>query len=127
MTTTLTETTTPMSLADLIAWVAEHVNGMLPKERHHPSEQFHVLVTELHGGHIPAYVLKGIDPGSIISGEHDDTVFVRFEYRNGSYVELYPDWQPTEKDWLDYQAYLDAIKDQKDYVLPTAMGGLPVA
>ncbi len=124
MTTTTHES--PMALSDLILWVGDHIYTMVP-EHNRTSEQFHVLVTELSGGIIPDYVLRGIDPASILSGDDGDTVYVRFVYRNGGTVTLSPDGQPTDADWMDYSEYLRSIHGQADYVNATPPGGLGVA
>ena len=89
-----------MTLEDLDAWIADHAWTM-DTAQDDLSATFVQHVQRLSGGHMPYYIRSQIDPASIVSGEHDDRVFVRFSYYNGGTVTLYPGF--------DYQAYLQTI------------------
>ena len=90
----------PMTFEELDAWITDHAWTM-DAAQDDLSATFVLHVQRLSGGRMPEYLRSQIDPASIVSGEHDDRVFIRFSYFNGGVVTLYPGF--------DYQAYLQTI------------------
>lgn len=102
--------TSPMSYDDLLSWLSEHTDTMIPADND-PSIQFVRRLREVHENSIPDYLLKAIDPFSIRSGSRDGRVFVCFSYLRGGSVTLYPcPDEPTESDYNEMANYFSRIE-----------------
>lgn len=122
-----------MTMDDLAAWVAGHAHAMTPAPDD-ASEGFVVIVRAHYGGQIPAFLTRFIDPATIHSGDVDGRVYVRFTYRAGLTVTVYPDSEhPSEKDWAEMGAHFSrcecdsTISHSASDGIATTPGGLSFA